>query len=209
MSKTHHQIATFQLEGRFLGYDIENGYKIKRLHLATATGAQTIKLSKEARATLGRVLAPGEWIAVRGLVKRDRLTGYEKFKAFSIQPIACHSSVAPTSPAAQAPISAPQHRDRPDKPQTILMCQKSDCMKRGGKSLCPALEAELRDRGLADQVTIRGTGCMKQCKAGPNLIMPDKTRHSRLTPADVPALLDQCFPESKRGAALPSATIGR
>ena len=61
-----------------------------------------------------------------------------------------------------------------------MVCQKSDCMKRGGKAVCQALEAALSDRGLEDQVTIKGTGCMKNCKAGPNLVMPDKTRYSRI-----------------------------
>ena len=76
---------------------------------------------------------------------------------------------------------------------TILVCQKSDCMNRGGKTLCQALEATLSDRGLEDQVTIKGTGCMKNCKAGPNLVMPDKTRYNRIQAAQVPALIDKYF----------------
>lgn len=209
MNKMQKSSAPFYLEGRFLGYDVEDGYKIKRLHLATATGEQTVKLSKEARVSLGRVLVPGEWIAVRGMVKRDRETGQEKFKAVAIQPMPPQKALAADAmPTSQGRAAASQAAPAPRKPQTILMCQKSDCMKRGGKQLCPALQAELRDRGLADQVTIRGTGCMKQCKAGPNLIMPDKTRYTRLTAAEVPALLDHHFPASKAGASLAGAIGG-
>jgi (2Fe-2S) ferredoxin len=67
-------------------------------------------------------------------------------------------------------------------------------MKRGGKALCQALESELRNSGLADSVTIKGTGCMKNCKAGPNLVMPDKTRYSRIKAEQVPMLIDKHFP---------------
>lgn len=77
--------------------------------------------------------------------------------------------------------------------ETILVCQKSDCMKRGGKAVCQALEAALSNRGLEDQVTIKGTGCMKKCKAGPNIVMPDKTRYSRIPSTQVPAIMDKHF----------------
>jgi NADH:ubiquinone oxidoreductase subunit E len=80
-----------------------------------------------------------------------------------------------------------------ERSRTILVCQKSDCMKRGGKALCQALESELRNSGLEDSVTIKGTGCMKNCKSGPNLVMPDKTRYSKIQAEQVPALIDKHF----------------
>jgi (2Fe-2S) ferredoxin len=81
------------------------------------------------------------------------------------------------------------------KTQTkILVCQKSDCQKRGGAAVCKALENALNARGLEEQVTVQGTGCLKQCKAGPNIVvMPDKTRYSRIKPAEVPAIVDKHF----------------
>jgi NADH:ubiquinone oxidoreductase subunit E len=90
--------------------------------------------------------------------------------------------------AAQIPA-----KTKPAKIQTILVCQKSDCMNRGGKALCQALESELINNGLEDSVTIKGTGCMKNCKAGPNLVMPDKTRYSKIQATQVPALIDKHF----------------
>jgi len=71
-------------------------------------------------------------------------------------------------------------------------------MKRGGKALCQALEGELKNCGLQDNVTIKGTGCMKNCKAGPNLVMPDKTRYSRIEAGQVPALINKHFPEESQ-----------
>jgi (2Fe-2S) ferredoxin len=34
---------------------------------------------------------------------------------------------------------------------------------------------------------------MKNCKAGPNLVMPDKTRYSKIKSEQVPALIDRHF----------------
>ncbi|MBE9142063.1 (2Fe-2S) ferredoxin domain-containing protein [Planktothrix mougeotii LEGE 06226] len=80
------------------------------------------------------------------------------------------------------------------KPAKILICQKSDCRKRGGDEICTLLQQELAQRGLEDQVIIQKTGCLKKCKAGPNLVMlPDKTRYSKVEPEEIPALIEQHF----------------
>lgn len=187
MGKKDQSVSLFNLEGRFLGFLREDGYKLKYLQLATADGEQCIKLSKEARASVGQVLRPGDWIQVWGekTVKHEHEI---KLKAYRIRVAAPgHCALAPaTPPPATATSTQPK--------ATILICQKADCMKRGGKAVCQALEAALRDRGLTDQVTIRGTGCMKQCKAAPNLVvMPGKTRYSKVTPGEVKTLLDHHF----------------
>lgn len=189
MSKKHQQVSPFSLEGRFLGFEIEDGFKIKRLNLATAEGEYCIKLSKEARASVRGVLAPGDWLTVAGEKRINRETDEVKYKAYRI---------TQTSPAQKVTSSVPMPTAQPKaKPQaTILVCQKSDCMKRGGKGVCQALQAELHNRGLQDQVTVKMTGCMKQCKQGPNLVvMPGKTHYSRIQAADIPALLDQHLPQ--------------
>ncbi len=87
-------------------------------------------------------------------------------------------------------------------------------MKRGGDGVCRALESALSDRSLSDEVTIKGTGCMKNCKAGPNLVMPDKTRYSRIQEKQVPALIDKHFadkivekPENQREVVISTASI--
>jgi (2Fe-2S) ferredoxin len=181
MSKKDKQVSIFNLEGRFLGYLLEDGYKIKYLRLATAEGEVEIKLAKEARVSIGRVLQPGEWLQVWG-EKTVRLdTEAVKLKAYKVTIAApIETTATALTPKASAPAKA-----------TILVCQKSDCLQRGGKAVCQALETALRDRDLTDQVTVRGTGCMKRCKAGPNLVMPDKTRYSQVSAAEIPALIDK------------------
>lgn len=194
MGKKSKHVSAFQLEGRFLSFELEDGYKIKRLKLVTAEGEVCIKLSKEARASVQGVLTPGDWIWVLGekFVEPDGVTC--KYKAHLIKPAPPGQvpSLPQPSPAASSPKS-----EAKAKPQaTILVCQKSDCMKRGGKAMCQRLQQELSDRGLTDQVAVKGVGCMKNCKAGPNLVvMPDKARYSRVAVAEIPELLDQHFPQ--------------
>jgi (2Fe-2S) ferredoxin len=35
---------------------------------------------------------------------------------------------------------------------------------------------------------------MKQCKAGPNVVMPDKTRYTRIGAEEIPDIIDKHFP---------------
>ncbi|MEH1873290.1 (2Fe-2S) ferredoxin domain-containing protein [Nostoc sp.] len=188
------EVSEFCLEGRFIDFVIKDGYKLKGLLLSTHEGECYIKLAKNLRAAFDLQLPVGTWLQVVGYkeydIKKDKVT----LKAVRV--MAARSEIATVQTIA-APIEPPSIDNVKVKPaktkSTILVCQKSDCMKRGAKGVCQALEAALSDRGLEDQVTIKGTGCMKNCKAGPNLVMPDKTRHSRIQATDVPALMDKHF----------------
>jgi len=179
------QVSFFNLEGRFLGFEFADGYKLKYIKLATSEGECYVKLAKHLRLGMQLNLIPGDWITAVGEKKLDLKTGKLKLKAERIIP----------SAASHEQISAPTIKSTKTS-ASILVCQKSDCMKRGGKGVCQALEAALSERGLEGQVTIKGTGCLKQCKAGPNLVvMPDKTRYSRIQAGQVPELLDKHFAE--------------
>lgn len=182
MSKTERR-STLRLEGRCLSLVFEEG-KPKRLRLLTADREHTVKLSKEARTSIGAELVPGAWIQVWGEPKASHKPDQVTFKA---------NKVRLAAPGKTEEFSAVTE-SKPTASAKILVCQKSDCMKRGGKAVCQALEAALSDRHLAD-VKIQGTGCMKHCKAGPNIVfMPDKTRYSRVSAQDVDALVDEHLP---------------
>ncbi|MBD2726754.1 (2Fe-2S) ferredoxin domain-containing protein [Nostoc sp. FACHB-892] len=187
------EISEFCLEGRFIDFVIKDGYKLKGLMLGTHEGESYIKLAKHLRAAFDLRLPAGTWLQVVGYkeydIKKDKVT----LKAERVMAARSEMVIQTTTPV-QEPPSIDNVKVKPAKTKaTILVCQKSDCMKRGGKAVCQALEAALSDRGLEDQVTIKGTGCMKNCKAGPNLVMPDKTRHSRIQAGQVPALMDKHF----------------
>ncbi|MEA5569935.1 (2Fe-2S) ferredoxin domain-containing protein [Calothrix sp. UHCC 0171] len=187
------EITQFCLEGRFLEFVIKDGYKLKGLMIMTSEGEYYVKLAKHLRFAFDLRLPPGTVLQILGTKKYCTETGRVKLKADRIMAATGEREIHPTS-VAQAVMVRESDNPKPEKKAVILMCQKSDCMKRGGKALCQALENELGDRNL-DNVSIKPTGCMKNCKGAPNLVMPDKTRYSRIQAQDVPALLDKHFPK--------------
>mgnify|MGYP000043483876 FL=1 len=171
------EMTEFCLEGRFLDFVIKDGYKLKGLLLATSEGQCYIKLAKHLRVAFDLGLPHGAWLQVVGTKKYDAKKDELTLKAEWVMATSADMGLKPKPEAA--------------KRQTILFCQKSDCMKSGAKAVCQMLEKELSDRGLENKVNIKGTGCMKNCKAGPNLVMPDKTRYSRIQAGQVPAVIDK------------------
>jgi (2Fe-2S) ferredoxin len=191
------EITEFCLEGRFIDFVIKDGYKLKGLKLETSEGECYVKLAKHLRIAFDWRLPQGTWLQVVGVKKYDAKKGEFTLKAERVM-AARSVERGSVSTALQEPPASNEPKVKPAKAkQTILVCQKSDCWKRGGKGVCQAFEAALSDRGLEDQVIIKGTGCMKNCKAGPNLVMPDKTRYTRIQASQVPALMDKYFPDKQ------------
>lgn len=192
----------FRFSGKFLGYVFKDGYKIKRLNIATENGEYSIKMTKLARASLRQTLLPGDQIQVGGWQKFDRAKNALKFKAYWIQPLE-------TIAQLELAVSTPQPTDSKSRPskQSILVCQKSSCLKRGGKAICGAIEQALSDRGLEDQVTLKSTGCMKACGKVPVVMMPEKTRYTKLDPKDVGTLIDEHFTPVVEPAAPASVPV--
>lgn len=178
------QVSAFSLEGKFLGFEFEDGYKRKYLRIKNSEGEYCVKLAKYLRVSFELNLTAGDWIQIFGEKKFNSKKGTLKLKAERV--------ICAANRQSQTPVPV---KTKPAKAQaTILVCQKSDCMKRGGKAVCQALQEVLGDRGLENEVAIKGTGCLKQCKAGPNLVvMPDKTRYSRIQAEQIPELIDQHF----------------
>jgi (2Fe-2S) ferredoxin len=198
------KVLPFYLEGRFVGFVGEFGEKPKRIRVATAEGERYIKLSKELRYPLREALQPGDWIRVFGEQKQKYKTGELKLKAFQVTvttPVQQKDlgigttqveEIPPLSPSPSVPLSA-----KPAAPKTkscIMVCQKSSCRKRGGDRVCEAIAESLRERGLDDEVALKGTGCMKQCKQGPCAVfMPDKSRYTGVAPKDIDKLIEKHF----------------
>jgi len=197
MGKYHETETTaFCLEARFLDFMIKDGYKLKGLLLATPDGECYVKLAKHLRVAFDWRLPRGTWLQVVGEKKYDRKTGEVKLKAERILAARIDTVTPRKEDTENLSVSSPNETKPKTAKSTILVCQKSDCMKRGGKEVCQAIQAAMSDRGLEDQVTIKSTGCMKNCKAGPNVVMPDKTRYSRIKATEIPALMDKHFLKS-------------
>lgn len=186
---SHAYASSFCVTGQFLGYEIK-GHKIYRAHLRCGLDEYRLKLSREAqddllRAALEGNLQIGNWIEVSGLQEMDRKTGLMKFKVYSLR--RCDDYGEQSEPESR-PTTASPNPSSPPKTK-VLVCQKSNCCKRGGKALMQQLHQVVGDRQLESQVTIKGTGCMGQCKQGPVMVI-GKTRYRQVQAAKVAHLLD-------------------
>ncbi len=181
--------SEFELRGEFLGLIYKDQGTPKYLRLGTERGVAVVKLTKDLRSQV-ETLQIGDRIQVRGerKVKLKRLE--IKLKATDI---ALLDSKNPSASKPESPPTSCVPREG-CRPERILVCQKSDCCQRGARQVIAALEDAIAAKGLENQVTIVKTGCVKNCKAGPNLtIASDKTRYSRIRAQDIPKLLDQRF----------------
>ena len=69
----------------------------------------------------------------------------------------------------------------------ILVCAGAGCISSGGNALRDVLAAELKKRGLDEEIKIVETGCMGPCDLGPvMLVHPEGTFYQRVTALDVP-----------------------
>ena len=211
------KISPFYLQGRLVGFVGDFGEKPKRLRVAVAEGELYIKLAKELRYSLRGVLQPGDWIEIFGEKKLKSKTGELKLKAFQVKlatPLRQPSSKEPGTgntenlgeglsvplSFAPSPISKPKafiNQPPVAVPKTkacVMVCQKSSCRKRGADQVCQAVTESLREHGLEEQVAIKGTGCMKQCKQGPCVVfMPDKSRYIQVEPQQIDRLVEKHF----------------
>ncbi len=182
------KVASFSIEGRFLGFEAEEN-RPKKLIVATSQGECTIKLAKSLRYNFQLRLIPGDWLQISGEKQFDSKTCKLKLKA---------DQIIPSTVNKEAILPAPVDKGK----ASILVCQKSSCMKRGGKEACQAMQTALKIRGLSEQVTIKGTGCLKDCKAGPNIVMmPDKKRYTKVQATQIPALIDKHFAQNQANIA--------
>ncbi len=205
--KSSHRDRQFVLEGRFSGFMPSSKKPFKYLRLTTANGEYCIKLPKYLQLDVVSHFALGDWVQLTGTWK-EKSVGDVRFKADNLvraNPTSHGPSLlssdlggdrppehlAPLAPPSTECALADANPPSAEKSNVkILVCGKSKCMKQGGRAVCQRLEALLNENGLADHVTIKQTGCMDQCKHGPNLVfMPDKARYSNVKPEAVPELL--------------------
>jgi hypothetical protein len=179
----------FRVVAQFLGVILKDGDRVKYLRVAIADQESWIKLPKELRHSFDPHLSVGSWLEIRGTQRLDRKKGILKLEASSF--VTANSPHPVFNQASHSQIAIAKKKNQAS---CILICQKSDCWQRGGKEVYQELEQELRDRGLEDQVQIQKTGCQRQCKQAPNLVvMPNKDRHSYVKPSQVNSLLNRYF----------------
>ncbi|NJL52110.1 MAG: (2Fe-2S) ferredoxin domain-containing protein [Hydrococcus sp. SU_1_0] len=145
-------------------------------------------------------MSHGCQLEIRGRAKQESKAGKInkiKYKAQTIIIIATDSLEelnAPIQAKAQIAslLTVLDGKIQPKPKAAVLICGKSNCWKKGGQKVCGAIESVLSDRDLTQQIPIKKTGCLKQCKKAPTLIMmPDKTRYSKVQPKQAREMVEQ------------------
>ncbi|MBU7586291.1 MAG: (2Fe-2S) ferredoxin domain-containing protein [Nostoc sp. TH1S01] len=175
MGDKYLRLSELNLEGQFQGFAGIKSGKAKYLQLAISSGNLYVKLPKDLRSSLQCSLAPGEQIHIFGVSKVNTRTGKIKIKAHQVTPVAaCPNQELLAQPEAK-----------------IMVCQKSGCVKKGGKGLLSELEKTLCDRGLRDKVKIEHTDCQKRCSSAPNcVLLLGKKKYKKLHPEAIASLLE-------------------
>jgi hypothetical protein len=168
------------LKGQYAGAYRSDKGKLKGLMLQAGADEYIIKLPKYLRPMLVRELAPGEFVQVWAYPEGDR------WRAVNILPLPDGETATLRQQWGDL---VPQASVTHPKRLCIEVCTKGKCYKQGGRQIHSALEAAVEaDPNLA-HVAIKGTGCMKACKHGPNLRLPNGRMVHHADPANVLAQL--------------------
>ncbi|MBE9046256.1 (2Fe-2S) ferredoxin domain-containing protein [Pleurocapsales cyanobacterium LEGE 10410] len=188
MTKDKKIVTSFNFQGKLTKISYKKK-KIKYIKLATDEGKYWLKVPKKLREKIAS-LPRGCQLEVAGRAKQHAITGKTKYKVKTVVLKPQDSSATPvkTKTVSLLPVFDSKTKSK----AKVLICQKSNCWKKGGKQVCAELESVLSDRGLTKEIPIKKTGCLKQCKKAPALVMmPDKARYSKVKPKQVKQLVEQ------------------
>ena len=199
---SHTQTFPFRLVGQLEGYTLGKSGKIRRLLIKTNQGEHSIKLSHASRIELLRsilnsLLQQGSWLEVVGFQKISPNGLLKSLKAEQVTP--AFDKTAFVQPLAAPLDISPRFQDAITK---ILVCQKSDCCRRGSAKLQRVLETAICDRSLGNRVCVKAVGCLKHCSKGPNIVIGKKA-YRDVEVGDVEHLLDRHFAPSRQ--SIPAA----
>ena len=187
MTKADKIVTPFSFQGKLTKISVKKK-KIKYIKLATNDGKYWIKIPKKLRTEIAS-LSEGSQLEVAGQSKQNTKKGKVRYKAKTVV-LTPQSILTPikTKTVSLLPVFDSKTKSK----AKVLICQKSNCWKKGGKQVCEEIESVLSDRGLSKEIPIKKTGCLKQCKKAPALVMmPDKARYSKVKPKQVTNLVEK------------------
>ncbi len=185
MAKVNHLVSEFNFQGKLSKLSWRKN-QIKYIKLVTDEGKYWLKIPQNLREKIAS-LSPGCQLEVAGKSKQHPTTGKTKYKAQTVVLVARDQAVVKTQ-SSRLPVFDSKTKSK----AKVLVCQKSNCWKKGGKRVCAELESILSDRGLTNQIPIQKTGCLKQCKKAPALVMmPDKARYNQVKPQQVEKMVEK------------------
>jgi len=205
MTKTSKIITSFNFIGKLskIADQKNQKKKIKYLQLETEEGSYWIKIPRQLRKQIPN-LSPGCQLEIRGRAKQGSKTGKIskiKYKAQTIIIIATESLEvlnAPIQAKTKAKVQIAsllprlKGKTQPKPKAKVLICSKSNCWKKGGQKVCGAIESILQDHHLTQEIPIKQTGCLNQCKKAPALVMmPDKARYNKVQPKQAREMVEQ------------------
>lgn len=168
-------VSEFTLVGRLEDFVIDSKSRIKYLSLSTLEEEYLIKVAKEQTRALQQYLRSGCQIKVSGMRKYKLHKEEVEYKAYRIELVA-EAAICNT-------------RVKSNRKTKILVCQGSSCCKKGSKTISKLLQSEIAAEGMTGEVEIKMTGCMKQCKQAPCLVMPGRNFYSRVQAKQIPSLV--------------------
>jgi hypothetical protein len=154
-------VSEFTIVGRLENFLVSSKGRVKSLCLSTPEADYTMEVAKEQGNVLSTYLKPGCHLKVVGMRKNKLHQGHIDYKAYNIEllpePANSDNTVIKTNKSKAR----------------ILVCQGSSCWQKGGRATYQLLKAELQAKGMTEEVEIKTTGCWKQCKQAPNIMMPN------------------------------------
>ncbi len=179
-------VSEFTIIGTLEDLIVNDKGRVKYLYLSTPEEDYAIAVAKSPTSPLSQQLQPGCYLKVTGMRKYKLHQDQLEYKAYRIEllpsPVISPDDAESTSIPGKIKTTKPKVK--------VLFCQNSNCWQKGGKVACELLKTELRTEGIIDQVEIKTTGCMKQCKQAPNIVMmPGRKRYSRMQPQELSALI--------------------
>jgi (2Fe-2S) ferredoxin len=166
---------------------------------------QQLWLGSNLRKMMYRYLEPHDWIRIVGKQVIDKRSAQLMWKATEISKLSSaqvnqlkNSQLKNSQPRNtqfrddailnsrdDSFVSGPlKTAENTDKPVRVLICQKSGCRQRGSVAIAEAMEGAIAQSTCPQKVTVQATGCMKRCKAGPNVVMLPGGSYSQVTPAE-------------------------
>lgn len=181
------QKYTYQIEGKLLGFLPDSDGKLKYIHVQVGEKILPIKLGKELRDNATKNLFEGDRLLVDLEQTESTLRNKIKLKTTNLTKILAENSEVASLESSSNLSTLNTEKNKKGK---ILLCSKSSCHKRGGKQLYYFLTETLNQLGLRNQVKIELTGCQKQCKKAPSLVlMPGKIKHTYVNQKELISLL--------------------
>jgi (2Fe-2S) ferredoxin len=149
--------SPFDFHARFVAFSKMRDGRPRRMLVECQGDRHTMKISKPIRYLVVQWLKPGAWVQLIGEAKRERHSDRIMRKVHTVRPVTTMVNGA----CEKACLGC------------IRICSEKNCCKRGAESLRSELEHCLTKCGLNGQVKVESCRCLKNCKKGPSLCMPD------------------------------------